>query len=257
MNRRLFRQHLRAMVLASGFAAACSGESSPQTAPPAACTAGPLSSNPVLPDPGSPTTGTVTGSEITARMCDGGTFAHGYQTSASPTPPSPLRVTINSYTADPTLDYSIARPADATRLRLSVDLGPSAAEPGTYTEISSPCGFIELCAVLPVPASAFCAPPTDVCPVGCTFAPPHTTCVPVEPTTCWQASAAVLCNGASSTEGGSWRLTLSSAEPSVDTDGSGNHVVVVHGTLDATLVKTDSGGTASSPPNTATLSLSF
>jgi hypothetical protein len=251
------------LVLASGVAPACGGGSSPpqQTTLPAACTAGPLSSNVVLPDLGSPASGSVIGSELTARLCDGGASAYLQRTSATTSPPNQLQLNINSETADPSTNYTIALPTDATRLDLAVVLDPGAAQPGTYTDSSGTCGFIDLCAFFPVPASMNCATSgNDTCAPGCTFDSSLTTCVPLEPETCWRASTATCDGGVGPAAGSSWRLTLSSVDPytpSANVDTSGYELWVTHGSLDATLVKLDDTGAIATPTNTATLSLSF
>jgi len=235
------------------------GGSPPQTALPAACSAGPLASYVVLPDLLSPASGSVVGSEVTARLCAGGASASLQRTSPTANPANQLELNIYPYTADPTLDYDIALPTDATRLLLSVLIGPGAAEAGTYTETSSTCGVIDVCAFFPPPASLTCATSGgDTCTPGCTFAASGTTCVPAEPETCWRA-ATTSCYGGSTPTAGSWRLTLSSLEPyTSSSDTSGDELWVVHGSLDATLSKIDStSGAIVTPTNTATLSLNF
>jgi hypothetical protein len=156
------------------------------------------------------------------------------------------------------MDFNIAFPTDATRLQFSAIIGPSAAQAGTYTETSSTCGNIYVCAILPASTSVTCGSYSgDVCPSGCTGN--GTTCVPIEPASCWQANG-VSCGGGASALGGSWRLTLSSVDPytpSSNVDTSGYELWVAHGSLDATLVKVDDSGAVATPTDTATLSLSF
>jgi hypothetical protein len=217
----------------------------------------------VLPDLGSPAQGSVTGSEVTARLCNGGASAYLQRTSATTSPPNQLQLNINSETADPSMDFSYALPTDATRLELAVVLGPSAAQPGTYTDTSGTCGFVDVCAYFPAPASLQCAVSGgDVCTPGCTFAAnSSTTCVPLEPVTCWRASTATCDGGVGSVAGSSWRLTLSSVDPytpASNVDTSGYELWTTHGTLEATLVEfADASGASADPTNTATLSLSF
>jgi hypothetical protein len=236
-----------------------SSSTSTQTALPAVCNAAPLSSDVVLPDLASPARGSVTGSEVVARLCDGGASAYMQRTSPTTSPPNQLEMIIGSYSADPKLDYNIALPTGATQLQLTVVIGPSAAQAGTYTE-SNACGFITLCASMPpIPTSVDCTIKTDVCPPGCVRG--ASGCVPVEPATCWQANTNPYCSGyggpAIHAEG-SWRLTLSSVEPYTGSgiDTSGYELFVTHGSLDATLVKVDTGSGAT-PASNASLSLTF
>jgi hypothetical protein len=255
MNRRIIRRRVWTVVLASGLASACNGEPPPQTALPAACTAAPLSSDVVLPDSLSPAQGSVSGSEVLARLCDGGASAHMQRNSATNNPPDQLELSIDSYSADPSTDFNIALPTDATRLQFSAIIGPSAAQAGTYTETSSTCGNIYVCAILPAPTGVSCALEGDVCSPGCEGS--GTTCVPIEPATCWQANTS-SCLGGASAVAGSWRLTLSSVEPYTSSNNtSGDELWVTHGSLDATLVKVDSSGAIATPTSTATLSLNF
>src|SRR5262245_39134749 len=212
------------VVLASGFAAACSSQLTPaESGLPATCTAGPLRDDLALPALGSAANGSVTGSEIVARLCDGGASAFMQRTSPTTSPPNELVAVIGSYTADPRRDFQIALPADATRLQLSAIIGPSAAQAGTYTE-GNACGDITLCAVMPPSTSVDCSAATpvgdtDTCPPGCT-ATPSNTCIPAEPTICYEANTVPSCYGGALSAKGSWQLTLSSVAPYTGADSS-------------------------------------
>ena len=70
------------------------------------------------------------------------------------------------------------------------------------------------------------------------------------------------CNGGTPTAHGWWRLALSSVAPYAAPDGGATNYdfFVIHGDLDATLVRTDSGAGVDAGaigPSTASLSLHF
>jgi hypothetical protein len=173
-------------------------------------------------------------------------------------------VAIHQATVDPTSDFQFAAPANVTRGELAVLVGVGAAQPGTYTE-SGTCGDISVCVVLPVPASVSCPSvlQSDICPPGC-MGVGSGTCVPAEPTVCYEASAATDCAGGSSGGArGSWSLQLTSVEPFASPGGGAGDVTFFtsHGSLTATLVEipgSPSIGTSSDGgPPTATLKLRF
>ena len=254
MRKPAFLQWVWTLVLASALATGCNSQ--PASTPggePSRCTAAPLGDYVILPDLGSPARGSVAGSEIAGLLCDGGASAYMERTSATTSPPNQLDFLIDSYTSDPASNFQIALPTGATRLQLSVTIGPSAAQPGIYTE-GNACGLISLCAIMPPTLTpADCSTTADVCPPGCTR---ESNCVPAEPAICYEADTNPICNGAIGSGQGSWRLTLSSVEPYTGSDGGvpGYEIFVTHGSLDASLVRTDAKTTDTS---TASLSLSF
>lgn len=262
MRQLIFRRRVWLLVLASAFAAACSRQLAPmQTELPAPCNAAPLADDVLIPDVLSPANGSVTGSDVVARLCDGGASAYLQRTSPTTSPPSQLFVNISSDTVDRTRDFQIAFPADATRLQLGVNVGLNAAQPGVYTE-GDTCGSIQVCAIFPAPTSVHCpvTPQDDMCPPGCAGLPP--TCAPAEPATCYLANTNPSCNGGTSSAQGSWQLTLSSVEPYTGPESvaPGYDLFVIHGSLDATLVKIDSGSdvdAGATRTSTASLSLRF
>ncbi len=249
------------VAMASAFGAACSSRlvTTQTEALPPPCSA-PLPDGGVLPNLTSPVHGSVTGSEVVATLCNGGASAYLERTAATVTPPDKLLVFIDSETVDPTRDFKIALPTAATRLQLAVNVGVSAAQPGTYTEAGE-CGDIILCAVMPPPASVQCptTPQSDTCPPGCMFVG-SLPCVPSEPTTCYEAATGSTCNGGGPPGGarGSWHLTLSSVEPydGPDSAAPNDGLFVIHGSLDATLLKIVDGA-SSAGASQVNLSLSF
>jgi len=263
MRELMFRRWLWGLAAAAVFAAACGSSqlSPPQTELPAPCNAPPLSGDVVIPSVLSPANGSVTGAEVVARLCDGGASAYLQRTSSTTSPPNRVFVSISSATVDRTRDFQIASPAGATRLQLGVSVGLDAAQPGVYTE-GDTCGSVQVCAIFPPPASVQCPPVTggDICPPGCMGSSPPF-CAPTEPATCYLANTNTdpSCTGSVSNAQGAWHLTLSSVESytgpeSVDPDYD---LFVIHGSLDATLVKIDTGGAATAGVGTSTASLSL
>lgn len=251
------------MALVSMFGAACNSQTTTttQTEPPASCMA-PESDGGLVPGLLSPAQGTVTGSEVVARLCEGGASAYLQRTTPTTVPPDQLLVWISESSVDPARDFQIALPVGATRLSLSATIGLAGAQPGTFTE-SSACGGVTLCAVFPPTTSVSCGPLTsDVCPPGCTIS--GNNCVPIEPATCYEAGNATACWGGTGSGPGAWRLTVSSVDPYTVPDGGNpdQEFFVIHGRLDATLVKevnsTPGAVDANAPPPiTTSLSLTF
>jgi hypothetical protein len=259
MRERILRRGLCGIALVSMFGAACNSQTTTtQTEPPPSCTA-PSSDGGLRPGDWSSGLGTVTGTELVARLCEGGAIVSLGRTTPPPSPPSQLLMDIIESPIDPTRDSQIALPVGATRLLIVASLGVADA-PGTFTE-SSGCGGIVLCAIFPPPATVTCRLDIDVCSPGCIFS--GSTCVPLEPATCYEANSATSCGGGAQHADGSWRLTLSSVDRSTSPDSgtSDQDVFVAHGRLDATLVKivnATNGVDANAPPAiTTSLSLTF
>ena len=250
---------LTVLALASGVA--CNSTSSPDPRPSQTCTAASLEGG--IEPPSSSAEGTFVGSDVAAALCRGGAEARLEHTSASASL-TPLFVAIHQATVDPASDFQFAAPANATRGQLAVVVGVGAAQPGTYTD-SGTCGEISVCVVLPVPASVSCPSvlQSDVCPPGCQLVGSGT-CVPAEPTVCYEAIAGTDCAGGSSGgPRGSWSLRLTSVEPFASPDGAAGDVTFFtsHGSLTATLVEIPSlpsiGTSNDGGPPTATLKLAF
>ncbi|HEY6477567.1 MAG TPA: hypothetical protein VI456_13380, partial [Polyangia bacterium] len=145
---------------------------------------------------------------------------------------------------------------NATGGEVDVDIGISAAAPGTYSQDVT-CGSAELVAYLPAPDPSICATDADSlnCPDGCQSTGQNQPCTPTPPMVIYAALAASDCRGDSTTAVGSWTVTLTSltAEPDAGTGTLGSAIYKAHGTLTATLADQQPDGGAAG----ITLTLTF
>jgi hypothetical protein len=194
---------------------------------------------------------------LAGAVCTGGTFAYVQSTPADDGGAPEVELLIAAVGAgDPAARIRFQDGANVTAGEMDVDIGISAATPGTYTQDVT-CGSAELVADLPAPDPSICA--TDAgdfnCPDGCESTGQNQPCMPIAPQIIYAALAASDCRGYPSTAMGSWTVTLTSltAEPDAGTGRLGSIIYKAHGTLTATLVdqQTD-GGDAS-----VSLSLTF
>jgi hypothetical protein len=196
----------------------------------------------------SPATGTLSGPNLSADVCVGGTFAYLERTVYGR-----LIMIINSASEEDGVRFRL--PTDALRADFATLLGVSTATPGTYSSANGDCGGIALCIYFPVPPSVDCGDSSVDCPPGCGLEGPVSDplCMPINPETCYEANAASDCVGAA-TQQGSWTLKLVSVGPFVVTDGgtAGEGTFPVHGTFNAKMPSDADAGTG-----TATLDLTF
>ena len=200
--------------------------------------------------------GTFSGA-LAGSVCTGGTFAYVQSSPADDGGAPEVELLIASVGAgDPAARIRFQEGANVTDGELIIDVGLSAATPGTYTQDGS-CGSVVLIGDLPVPDSSICATDAEIfgCPNGCESTGPDQPCTPIPPQAIYAAVAATDCHGYATTGGGSWTLTLTSltAEPDAGTGVVGSVLYKAHGTLTAKLAdqSTDAGTTGVS------LSLSF
>jgi hypothetical protein len=200
--------------------------------------------------------GTFSGA-LAGAVCAGGTFAYVQSTPADDGGAPQVELLIATVGAgDPAARIRFQDGADVTDGELSIDVGLSAATPGTYTQNGS-CGAVVLIGDLPAPDPSICA--TDAqdfgCPNGCESTGPDQPCTPIPPQAIYAAVAATDCHGYATTGGGSWTVTLTSltAEPDAGTGTVGSLTYKAHGTLSATLAdQSADAGTAG-----VSLTLSF
>jgi hypothetical protein len=194
---------------------------------------------------------------LAGAVCTGGTFAHVQSTPADDGGAPQVELLIATVGAgDPDARIRFQDGANITAGQLSIDVGISAATPGTYTQNGS-CGAVVLIGDLPAPDPSICA--TDAqdfgCPNGCESTGPDQPCLPIPPQVIYAAVAASDCHGYPTPGGGSWTVTLTSltAEPDAGTGTLGSLIYKAHGTLSATLAdqSADAGTTG------VTLTLSF
>ncbi len=200
--------------------------------------------------------GTFSGA-LAGSVCTGGTFAHVQSTPADDGGAPEVQLLIASVGAgDPAARIRFQDGANVTGGELIIDVGISAATPGTYTQDAS-CGSVVLIGDLPAPDPSICVTDAEVlgCPTGCESTGPDQPCTPIPPQAIYAAVAAADCHGYPTTGGGSWTVTLTSltAEPDAGTGTLGSLIYKVHGTLTATLAdqSADAGTTG------VTLTLSF
>jgi hypothetical protein len=200
--------------------------------------------------------GTFSGA-LAGSVCTGAAFAHVESTPAADGGAPEVQLLIATVGAgDPAARIRFQDGANVTDGALTVDVGISAATPGTYTQDGS-CGAVVLIGDLPAPDPSICA--TDAmdfgCPNGCESMGPDQPCTPIPPQAVYAAVAATDCRGYATTGGGSWTVTLTSltAEPDAGTGTVGSLIYKAHGTLSATLAdqSADAGTTGVS------LSLTF
>jgi hypothetical protein len=200
--------------------------------------------------------GTFSGA-LAGAVCTGGTFAHVQSTPADDGGAPEVELLIASVGAgDPAARIRFQAGANITAGELIIDVGISAATPGTYTQDAS-CGSVVLIGDLPAPDPSICA--TDAmdfgCPNGCYSTGPDQPCMPIPPQVIYAAVATSDCHGYPTTGGGSWTVTLKSltAEPDAGTGILGSLIYKAHGTLSATLAdQSADAGTAG-----VSLTLSF
>jgi hypothetical protein len=201
--------------------------------------------------------GTFSGA-LAGSVCTGGTFAHVQSTPASDGGAPEVQLLIASVGAgDAAERIRFQAGANVTAGQLIIDVGLSAATPGTYTQDGS-CGSVVLLGDLPAPDPSICATDAEVfgCPNGCESTGPDQPCTPSPPQAIYAAVAASDCHGYPTTGGGSWTVTLTSltAEPDAGTGTLGSLNYKAHGTLTATLADQDADAGAGS---VVTLSLLF
>jgi hypothetical protein len=194
---------------------------------------------------------------LAGAVCTGGAFAYVQSTPADDGGAPDVELLIASAgTGDPAARIRFQDGANVTGGELDVDIGISAAAPGTYTQDVT-CGSAELVADLPAPDPSICA--TDAggfnCPDGCESTGPNQPCTPIPPQAIYAALAASDCRGDSTMPMGSWTVTLTSLtlEPDAGTGTLGSAIYKAHGTLTATLAdQAPDGGAAG-----VSLSLTF
>lgn len=200
--------------------------------------------------------GTFSGA-LAGAVCTGGTFAHVQSTPAADGGAPRVELLIASVGAgDPAARVRFQNPPNVTAGELIVDVGLSAATPGTYTQDAS-CGSVVLIGDLPIPDPSVCVADAAVfgCPTGCESTGPDQPCMPIPPQVIYAAVGASDCHGYPTTGGGTWTVTLTSltAEPDAGTGILGSVVYKAHGTLSATLAdQSADAGTAG-----VSLTLSF
>ncbi len=201
--------------------------------------------------------GTFSGA-LAGAVCAGGAFAYVQSTPADDGGAPEVELLITTVGAgDPAARIRFQDGANITAGELYIDVGISAAAPGTYTQDGS-CGATVLIGDLPAPDPSICA--TDAgdffgCPTGCESTGPDQPCTPIPPQVIYAAVAASDCHGYPTTGVGTWTVTLSSltAEPDAGTGTLGSLIYKAHGTLSATLAdQSADAGTAG-----VSLSLSF
>jgi hypothetical protein len=203
-----------------------------------------------------PASGTFSGA-LAGAVCTGATFAHVQSTPADDGGAPRVELLIASVGAgDPAARIRFQNGANVTDGELSVDVGISAATPGTYTQVAS-CGAVVLIGDLPAPDPSICATDAQVfgCVTGCESTGPDQPCTPIPPQVIYAAVAASDCHGYPTTGGGSWTVTLTSltAEPDAGTGTVGSLIYKAHGTLSATLA----GQAADAGTTGVSLTLSF
>jgi hypothetical protein len=198
--------------------------------------------------------GTFSGA-LAGAVCAGGAFAYVQSTPAGDGGAPEIELLITTVgTGDPAARIRFQGGANINAGELYVDVGISAATPGTYTQDAS-CGATVLIGDLPAPDPSICATDAEVfgCPTGCESTGPDQPCTPIPPQAIYAAVAAADCHGYPTTGGGSWTVTLKSltAEPDAGTGTLGSLIYKVHGTLSATL------GDQSADAGTAGVSLAL
>ena len=182
--------------------------------------------------------GTFSGA-LAGAVCAGGAFAYVQSTPADDGGAPEVELLITTVgTGDPAARIRFQDGANITAGELYVDIGISAATPGTYTQDAS-CGATVLIGDLPAPDPSICATDAEVfgCPTGCESTGPDQPCTPIPPQVVYAAVAASDCHGYPTTAAGSWTVTLKSltAEPDAGTGILGSVIYKAHGTLSATL----------------------
>jgi len=240
---------------------------------------------------GSPATGTIVGTTMSAVLCPGGAMARiesagaSYDTSpfflmlnytveettlaqsyADAGGDADTVVVVTNQPASPTsADFYFQSPAGANNGELIAMLGLPSAGTGAY---SSPggqeCGSISFTYYLPVPSWVNCdagAPaPGSGCPAGCGQICDNfigggcSPCAPQPPAVTFTAQGSSDCLGAAGTAQtsvGSWQVSLSSVAPEDAGAASQQSYYAPHGAVTATMVADDGS------KDTITLALSF
>ena len=126
--------------------------------------------------------GTFSGA-LAGAVCTGGTFAHVQSTPAVDGGAPEVELLIASVGAgDPAARIRFQDGANVTAGQLIIDVGISAAAPGTYTRDAS-CGSVVLIGDLPAPDPSICVTDAAVfgCPTGCESTGPNQPCTPIPP----------------------------------------------------------------------------
>jgi hypothetical protein len=199
--------------------------------------------------------GIITGVGVSASVCNVGVVLYD---SPDTVPSGHLLMRLN-YNGSPVFDFQ--RPAGAYRGRLAGFISAGKATPGVYVSADDPslCGALAFDFGLPVFPGISCAggaPPN--CPAGCTpscasntNAPTCNSCVPLEVTLGFEATARANCAGGVGAQPivGSWTLRLDSIAAN-QSDAGSLSTYTAHGQLAASLVGT-------SPGDTVTFALAF
>ena len=199
---------------------------------------------------GSPTTGTIIGSDVDVVVCAGSANAY-LERPVSGGEPYLMLVNAGIWGG-----VEVNAPADTVGSLLTATIGVSGMGPGTYGSATGAVGTIILSVYPPIPQGLDCGD-GGMCPPGCAFQGPISgpSCQPIQPETDYIANAPEDILGGPQAPAGSWSLEITSAAVPLD-DASYDQRFLVHGTLTATLVEMGSGMDGGCP-TTAALSLSF
>jgi hypothetical protein len=222
------------------------------------CDAAPRSTEQCLPFPGNdqepfstPVSGMVKGASVSAVSCPGGVSARIFPSVSTSVDPFTffLSGSPGGSNASHPPDFVFQYPLGAVGYPLAT-LGLASATPGDYSSSTgADCDGVSFTYETPLSLTVDCnaGTPPD-CPAGCTTVC-GITCSPCEPdgtTTIYQAFGSSDCSS-TQTNGGSWKLSLTSVVP----DDAGAGQFIAHGTLNATLIGPGCDG------DTAELSLAF